>query len=172
MIKTKDERISEAIKKSGAFWAFGEKQFEEQKKEGVKYASLGAGLICPVDNAQELLKEIERISKEEKEKERGAIQKRIKELGIEKLPKEERIKNRIILISEATARIQNYIDCMELQEAIEGLRKAEQEYIKEALDHLITCINYRYHDRPEVEDVYRENLKIIKELKREIENLL
>ena len=169
---TKDKRISEAIKENGAFFAFGQKRFEEQKKEGVKYASVGAGLICPADNVKELLKEIERISKEEKKKEREAIQKRIKELGIEKLPKEERIKNRIILISEAVSRIQNYMDCMELQEAIEELRKTEQANIKKALDYLIICINYRYHDRPEVEDVYRENLKIIKELKKEIENLL
>ena len=172
MTKTKDERISKALKDNGAFFAFTEEQFEEQKKEGEKYASVGFGLICPADNVKELSKEIERISKEEKKKEREAIQKRIKELGIEKLPKEERIKNRIILISEAVSRIQNYMDCMELQEAIEELRKAEQANIKEALDYLIICINYRYHDRPEVEDVYRENLKIIKELKKEIENLL
>ena len=46
------------MKKYGAFFAFGNAQFDEQRKEGVKYASLGAGLICPVDTYRELCKEL------------------------------------------------------------------------------------------------------------------
>lgn len=46
---------------NGAFFAFGNKQFEEKKKEGVKYASLGHGLICPTENAQKVINGLETI---------------------------------------------------------------------------------------------------------------
>ena len=53
-----DEAILEAIKNAGAFFAFSDKQFNEAKTEGVKYASLFGGLICPVENAKKLLDDI------------------------------------------------------------------------------------------------------------------
>ncbi len=45
---------TELFNSTGAFFAFGNKQFDEAKKEGVKYVSMGAGLVCPKENAQEL----------------------------------------------------------------------------------------------------------------------
>ncbi|WP_456303359.1 DUF7659 family protein, partial [Vibrio lentus] len=53
----------EGIRKNeaGAFFAFSNKQFDEAKKEGVKYASLGMGLICPVDNAKQLMTRLDSI---------------------------------------------------------------------------------------------------------------
>ncbi len=42
---------------NGVFFAFSDKQFEEQKKDGVKYASLGAGLLCPVDSVSKFITE-------------------------------------------------------------------------------------------------------------------
>jgi len=38
--------------KMGVFFAFSHKQFDEQKKEGVVYKLLGAGLICPKENVK------------------------------------------------------------------------------------------------------------------------
>jgi hypothetical protein len=43
-----------AFRKYGAFFAFGDKQFKEKVKEGIEYVSLGAGLICPKENAKAL----------------------------------------------------------------------------------------------------------------------
>lgn len=45
----------------GVFFAFSNKQFDEAKKEGVKYTQLGAGLICPVGKAKELMDELDKI---------------------------------------------------------------------------------------------------------------
>ena len=49
-----EEGQTKAFDKAGAFFAFGDKQLEEQKKEGVKYLSMGMGLVCPADNCKEL----------------------------------------------------------------------------------------------------------------------
>ena len=43
---------------TGAFFAFGADQFNEQKAEGVKYASLGSGMIVPKDNASRLVEDL------------------------------------------------------------------------------------------------------------------
>ncbi len=58
MTDTKQDRITIALKKHGGFFAFSNEQFDEQKKEGVKYSSLGSGLIVPKVNADELIKDI------------------------------------------------------------------------------------------------------------------
>lgn len=50
----KESKIDVIMKKYGAFWAFGNKQFEEQRQEGVQYCQLYTGLICPVDNHKAL----------------------------------------------------------------------------------------------------------------------
>ncbi|MEZ9004892.1 hypothetical protein AB6E26_19625 [Vibrio splendidus] len=53
-----------AFNEAGAFFAFSTKQFDEAKKEGVKYASLGMGLICPVDNAKQFMTRLDSIAQE------------------------------------------------------------------------------------------------------------
>lgn len=50
--------------KYGAFFAFNSKQFDEQKKEGLTYTHLGAGLIAPKGCAKALFEELEQIHKE------------------------------------------------------------------------------------------------------------
>lgn len=52
---------SELFKSTGSFFAFGQNQFEKQRKEGVNYVSLGAGLICPKDTVNDLLLGLENI---------------------------------------------------------------------------------------------------------------
>jgi len=54
---------SACFKKYGAFFAFGQKQFDEQKKEGVKYASNEIGLIYPIENRAALYSELAAIHK-------------------------------------------------------------------------------------------------------------
>lgn len=58
------ERQSAAFEKAGAFFAFGDTQFKEKAIDGVKYVSLGAGLICDVNHAESLAKELDTIYKE------------------------------------------------------------------------------------------------------------
>ena len=48
----------------GAFHAFSEKQFNEQKKNGVKYVSMGNGGICPEINAKKYIKGVIRLTEE------------------------------------------------------------------------------------------------------------
>lgn len=71
-----EKKQSELFEKTGSFFAFGDKQFNEAKKEGVKYVSLGAGLICPKENVDLLLNGLKAINKK-------AIAKDLKENGKE-----------------------------------------------------------------------------------------
>jgi len=57
-----EEPQTELFSRIGAFFAFSNKQFDEQKKEGVKYTQLGCGLICPVGTATELMDELDKIN--------------------------------------------------------------------------------------------------------------
>lgn len=43
------------FKAYGAFFAFGQKQFDEQKVEGVEYVADGTGLIMPKNRAKEII---------------------------------------------------------------------------------------------------------------------
>lgn len=52
-----------AFEEAGAFFAFSTAQFNEAKTEGVKYSSLGGGLICPVGKGQELMDKLDAIVK-------------------------------------------------------------------------------------------------------------
>ena len=55
--------LTPILEANGAFFAFSQSQFYEQKKEGVTYVSMGAGLICPKENADKLHEEVKRNSK-------------------------------------------------------------------------------------------------------------
>lgn len=39
----------------GAFFAFGTEQFNEKRVGGVVYYNMGAGLVCPKENAKKLI---------------------------------------------------------------------------------------------------------------------
>ena len=49
-----EEKQTLLFNETGSFFAFGNAQFEEQKKEGVKYVDMGYGLICPKETAEKL----------------------------------------------------------------------------------------------------------------------
>ena len=69
---------TELFNKTGAFFAFSESQFEEQKKELVHYTSLHHGMICPVNNVKELLNGLNEITK-------NGIESDLKENGKDKI---------------------------------------------------------------------------------------
>jgi len=52
------DQQTEVFNKYGVFFAFSNKQFDESKKDGVKYTSLGAGMIAPVEHAKTVMTEI------------------------------------------------------------------------------------------------------------------
>jgi hypothetical protein len=56
-----EDAQTRAFNKYGAFWAFGTKQFEERRQPEVNYCNMGAGLICPVETAQNLADELRLI---------------------------------------------------------------------------------------------------------------
>ena len=172
---TKDEKISKVLNDNGAFWAFSDKQFNEQKKEGVKYVSMGAGIICPKDNVKKLIDEMDVTTKEIKKEEKAKREARAKALKIEKLPKAERIQNRKILIAEAISRINNFMDDCFVAEHYRMLENSTDKNIVEVIDSLLSAINSRYNDRAfekEVKETYDVNIQIIKELKAEIEKII
>lgn len=54
--------LTPILEANGAFFAFSQSQFDEQKKEGVTYVNMGAGLICPKENADKLHTEVKKNS--------------------------------------------------------------------------------------------------------------
>jgi hypothetical protein len=52
---------SNAFKLYGAFFAFGNKQYEEKAIPEIKYVSMGYGLICPYIWADSLSRELDNI---------------------------------------------------------------------------------------------------------------
>lgn len=63
-----NKQMSNCFRKYGVFFAFSNSQFDEHKKEGVKYVSLGAGMICPKEAVKEYTKELDCIIKSHKKK--------------------------------------------------------------------------------------------------------
>jgi len=59
-----EAKTTKALDEAGAFFAFGKKQFDEQKKEHVEYVSMGMGLVCPKANADTLARDLLRIGNE------------------------------------------------------------------------------------------------------------
>lgn len=59
-----EEKQTALFEKTETFFAFSGRQFEEAKKEGVKYVSLGSGMICPEKNVEILINGLEKIHTE------------------------------------------------------------------------------------------------------------
>lgn len=77
------EQQSKLFKEFGVFFAFGNKQFEEQRQEGVDYCTvLSAGDCVPVQHAGEFAKRLSVLHKEARDK--ALIEK-----GIERIIEEE-----------------------------------------------------------------------------------
>ncbi len=53
---------TELLEKTGAFYAFSNKQFDEKKQPDTKYIHCGNGLLVPKSNRDQLLKGLEDIA--------------------------------------------------------------------------------------------------------------
>lgn len=73
---------TKALDKAGAFFAFSNKQFDEVKKEGVKYVDMGLGMICPKETAGQLVIDLDNVLK-------TGIEQDIAENGIDNIIKRE-----------------------------------------------------------------------------------
>jgi hypothetical protein len=59
-----EKGVSDALKKAGAFFAFSDKQFDEQKdpnRARNEYINAGMGMVCPKDTVKTLLEEIHQV---------------------------------------------------------------------------------------------------------------
>ncbi len=75
--------VTELLQKHKAFFAFSGKQFQEKKVDGVRYTHIeAAGLFCPTNTVEELVKEMEANYD-------IAVKQDIKENGIENIVKRE-----------------------------------------------------------------------------------
>lgn len=73
-----EQAQTELLNRTGSFFAFSQQQFDESKQPNTSYVACGLGLICPKQNVDTLLAELDTIYK-------SAIQQDIKENGIEKI---------------------------------------------------------------------------------------
>lgn len=59
-----EDRQTKLFKKTGAIFAFSNKQFLEQRKLGISYVNLKMGLFCPKDQVETLINNLYIIYKE------------------------------------------------------------------------------------------------------------
>jgi hypothetical protein len=91
----KNDAQTALFNETGAFFAFGKKQFDEKRKEGVTYVDMGAGLVAPKENAKRIHDEIDAI-------ERKAIEADVKENGATKIIHREYFNYESQLIGDTT----------------------------------------------------------------------
>jgi len=73
-----ENKQTELFDEMGVFFAFSNEQFDKQKKEGIQYISIGAGMICPKSKVEEFSEKHLNLVKE-------GIAQDIKENGIENI---------------------------------------------------------------------------------------
>jgi len=73
-----EEAQTKLLNECGAFFAFSQSQFDEQKKAGVRYSALPHGLICEKEKVKTLIDGLESIGKK-------GIQDDIEENGIDNI---------------------------------------------------------------------------------------
>ena len=73
-----EEKTTKLLNKFGAFFCFSEKQFKENKKDGVIYSRLYGGLVAPKENVKSIMNGISKITSD-------GIKQDIKENGIKKI---------------------------------------------------------------------------------------
>ncbi len=59
-----EAKQTDLFNKTGAFFCFSVKQFNESKKEGVAYVRLDDGMVCPKKNVNKLVSGLEKIYKD------------------------------------------------------------------------------------------------------------
>ncbi|CAK1947901.1 MULTISPECIES: DUF7659 family protein [Vibrio] len=119
------DKQTQAFNDAGAFFAFSNQQFDEAKKDSVKYASLGMGLICPVDNAKQLMTRLDSIAQE-------GIAEDIKENGKKVIIRRELFNHECFYtndICDCVEKLEGYgISYDEIYEVFNHIRKTEDVY--------------------------------------------
>ena len=119
------DKQTQAFDDAEAFFAFSNQQFDEEKKEGEKYASLGMGLICPVDNAKQLMTRLDSIAQE-------GIAEDIKENGKKAIIRRELFNHECFYTNEicdCVEKLEGYgISYDEIYEVFNHIRKTEDVY--------------------------------------------
>ena len=64
-----EKEQTKLLDKHGVIFAFSNEQFDEQKQKGVKYVSLGAGMLCPKEAVKSFVTEHKQLIKEGRERE-------------------------------------------------------------------------------------------------------
>ena len=118
---------TDSFNRAGAFFAFGNEQFKERQVKGVKYYNLGAGLICPKDTADELIDDLDNISK-------AAIKQDIQENG----------KKGIINRELANHESQITMDITDTVAALDGYGITQEEIQAEFKSYYQMCIDNDY----------------------------
>jgi hypothetical protein len=59
-----NDKQDKLFKDTGSFFAFSKGQFEEQKKEGVEYVNMSAGLIAPKEQSKKVYDALQQIFKD------------------------------------------------------------------------------------------------------------
>ena len=72
------EKQTALFNKTGTIFAFSQKQFEEGRKDNVKYVNLGQGMLAPDENYIEVIETLKKIYKD-------SIQQDLKENGKDKV---------------------------------------------------------------------------------------
>ena len=124
-----EEEQTQLFKEKDAFFAFGNKQFEEKKQPGIKYVNMGIGLICPKNNVKELIEGLDTIYK------RGIMQD-VAENGAKGIIKREFFNHETQLTGDTTAAtkaIQGHIEMYPNLFTHEAMKVA----FKEAMDTAI-----------------------------------
>jgi hypothetical protein len=83
-----EQKHSELFESLGCFFAFSDKQFKEgyekaKVKKPVKYVSIGAGLLCPKPNVDELIAGMKDIKKQWEKARKEAEKIRLQFVGID-----------------------------------------------------------------------------------------
>ncbi len=59
-----EDAQSELFKRTNTIFAFSKKQFDEQKKEGVKYVNMGQGMLTDKKYVEDVINGLHKIAKE------------------------------------------------------------------------------------------------------------
>lgn len=70
------DKLTALIEKYGAFYALGQKQFNEKKQVGVEYSHIFAGLMCPKSNVDAFLADFKALSVEMAQEKKERLQQR------------------------------------------------------------------------------------------------
>jgi hypothetical protein len=121
-----ESQQSELFKSTGAFFAFSNKQFDEHKIEGIKYASMGSGMICPKESVKDLRNGLDSIYK-------SGIEADIKENGIKAIIHRELANHECQITSDISDAVDNLIDYPGITR--ETIQAEWPEFIKHCIDN-------------------------------------